>query len=82
VLAAHNGYLYVMGGNASSGALNDVRARPVSFAGKKVCIECHTDVPDKQKGGKVYLLHFESLLRKFFLDPFSLLCPCPCSSRS
>ena len=39
-------------GHYRSGAINDVRARPASFAGKQVCIECHTDVPDKQKGGK------------------------------
>lgn len=39
-------------GHYRTGAIEENRKRPASFAGKKVCIECHADVPDKQKGSR------------------------------
>lgn len=37
-------------GHFRTGALAENRARPVTFAGRKACVECHTDVAEKQKG--------------------------------
>ena len=39
-------------GHYRAGALDANRARPVSFAGRTACIECHSDVPDAMKGGR------------------------------
>ncbi len=39
-------------GHYRSGALADNRSRPVVFAGKKACLECHTDVEEAQKGSR------------------------------
>ena len=39
-------------GHYRTGAIEANRVRAASFGGKKVCIECHADVPDKQKGSK------------------------------
>jgi Cytochrome c554 and c-prime len=47
-------------GHFRTGAIEANRLRPASFAGKKVCIECHTDVPDKQKGGKHAAINCEA----------------------
>ncbi len=39
-------------GHYRAGALADVAARPVSFAGRAACEECHTDVAEARKGSK------------------------------
>ena len=38
-------------GHYRAGALDDNRAHAVAFAGRAACVECHSDVPDAQKGG-------------------------------
>lgn len=38
-------------GHYRTGALADNRARPIAFAGRAACIECHSDVEDLRKGG-------------------------------
>lgn len=35
-----------------AGALKDVAARPIAFAGHDVCAECHTEIVDQRKGTK------------------------------
>ena len=39
-------------GHYRKGALDDVRKRTPVYAGKKACVECHTDVPEQQKGSR------------------------------
>ena len=39
-------------GHYRLGALADAAARPVSFAGRAACEECHSDVVDARKGSK------------------------------
>jgi hypothetical protein len=39
-------------GHYRAGALADNRARPIVFAGRAACGECHTDQRDELKGGK------------------------------
>jgi predicted CXXCH cytochrome family protein len=39
-------------GHYRADALEENRARPVSFAGRAACVECHADVPDAMKGGR------------------------------
>lgn len=39
-------------GHFRAGALDDNGARPMSFAGRAACEDCHTDVVDARKGGK------------------------------
>ena len=39
-------------GHYRPGALADVAARPVSFAGRLACADCHDDVAGKLHGGK------------------------------
>jgi hypothetical protein len=39
-------------GHFRAGALDDNRARPLVFAGRAACVECHSDVADSQKGGR------------------------------
>jgi hypothetical protein len=39
-------------GHYRAGALADVRKRPVAFAGRATCVECHTEEGDALKGGK------------------------------
>lgn len=34
------------------GALDDARARPLAFAGRAACEECHSDVVEARKGSK------------------------------
>jgi hypothetical protein len=41
-----------MYGHYRAGALDDVRARPVAFAGAGACTDCHSDVVDAKKAGK------------------------------
>jgi hypothetical protein len=39
-------------GHYRVGALADNRGKPVKFAGKKACLECHTDVEEALKGSR------------------------------
>jgi len=39
-------------GHYRAGALEENRTRPVAFAGRAACVECHSDVPDAMKGGR------------------------------
>jgi hypothetical protein len=39
-------------GHYRAGALEENRTRPVAFAGRAACVECHADVPDAMKGGR------------------------------
>lgn len=39
-------------GHYRSGALADNRGKQVVFAGRKACLECHTDVEEAQKGSR------------------------------
>lgn len=38
-------------GHYRAGALDDARTRPVSFAGRAKCVECHADAAEAAKGG-------------------------------
>lgn len=38
-------------GHFRPGALDDNRARPVSFAGAVACLDCHPDVAEEKSGG-------------------------------
>jgi len=39
-------------GHYRAGALEDNRAKPIQFSGRKACEECHSDVADSRKGSK------------------------------
>ena len=39
-------------GHYRAGALEENRARPLAFAGRGACVECHSDVPEAMKGGR------------------------------
>lgn len=39
-------------GHYRSGALKDNMSKPVVHAGRKACLECHTDVEEAQKGSR------------------------------
>ena len=39
-------------GHYRAGALEENRARPVAFAGRAACVECHADAADAAKGGR------------------------------
>ena len=39
-------------GHYRAAALEENRDRPVSFAGRAACVECHSDVTDAMKGGR------------------------------
>jgi hypothetical protein len=41
-----------MYGHYRPGALDDVRARPLHFAGRAACADCHTDVVAEREGSK------------------------------
>jgi hypothetical protein len=47
-------------GHYRAGALEENRARPVSFAGRAACVECHSDVPDVARGGPHEGIHCEA----------------------
>lgn len=47
-------------GHYRAGAIEANRARPISFAGRAVCLECHSDVPEAMKGGKHEGVHCEA----------------------
>jgi hypothetical protein len=36
-------------GHYRAGALDDARARPITFAGQAACVECHSDIGDLRK---------------------------------
>jgi len=38
-------------GHYRAGALDDVRAHPVAYAGRSACLECHPDAAEAAKGG-------------------------------
>jgi hypothetical protein len=38
-------------GHYRAGALDDSRRRPVAYAGRAACADCHTDVPEAMAGG-------------------------------
>src|SRR5512141_1752826 len=39
-------------GHYRAGSLEENRARPVAFAGRAACVDCHSDVADAAKGGR------------------------------
>ena len=47
-------------GHYRAKALEENRARPVAFAGRAACVECHSDVPDAMKGGPHAGVHCEA----------------------
>jgi hypothetical protein len=47
-------------GHYRAGAIEENRARPVSFAGRAACVECHADVPDVMKGGRHQAIRCEA----------------------
>ncbi len=49
VLIPHDFGVY---GFFRAGALDDARARPVSFAGEAACVDCHNTVADERRAGK------------------------------
>lgn len=62
-------------GHYRAGALADNRARPISFAGRAACGECHTDKKDEIAGGKHATVGCESChghLAKHAADPSDL----------
>ena len=62
-------------GHYRGGALADVRSKPVVYAGRAACVECHTEEGDRLKGGKHKGIGCESChgaLAKHAADPSSL----------
>jgi predicted CXXCH cytochrome family protein len=47
-------------GHYRAGAIEENRVRPVAFAGRSACVECHSDVPDAMKGGRHAAVHCEA----------------------
>lgn len=47
-------------GHYRAGAIEENRVRPVSFAGRAACVECHSDVPDAMGGGPHAAVRCES----------------------
>ena len=47
-------------GHYRAGALADNRGRPITFAGRAACLDCHSDVPDAMKGSHHEHLSCES----------------------
>lgn len=39
-------------GHYRAGALEDNRARPLTFAGRAACLDCHDDIAETKKAGK------------------------------
>ena len=39
-------------GHFRAGALDDVRAHPVKYAGAATCVQCHTDIAEQRAQGK------------------------------
>jgi hypothetical protein len=62
-------------GHYRGGALADVRSKPVVYAGRAACVECHTDEGDRWKGGKHKGIGCEAChgaLAKHAADPSAL----------
>jgi hypothetical protein len=47
-------------GHYRAGALDDARARPLAFAGRAACMECHSDAADAAKGSGHARVHCEA----------------------
>lgn len=47
-------------GHYRAGALDDARARGLTYAGRAACIECHADAADAAKGGGHAAVHCEA----------------------
>lgn len=47
-------------GHYRAGAIEENRVRPVAFAGRAACLECHSDVPDAMKAGRHAAIHCEA----------------------
>jgi hypothetical protein len=39
-------------GHYRAGALDDVRSRPITFAGQAACSECHSDIAESRKASR------------------------------
>lgn len=62
-------------GHYRAGALADNASRPIAFAGKPACLDCHSDVQDAQKGSKHARLSCETChgpLARHAADPEKL----------
>ncbi len=62
-------------GHYRGGALADVRAKAVVYAGRAACVECHTEEGERWKGGKHHGIGCETChgaLGKHAADPSSL----------
>jgi len=51
---------YGLLGAYRAGAIDQVQARPITYAGQLACMECHTDVADTRKGNAHALVSCES----------------------
>ena len=47
-------------GHYRAGALDDARARGLTYAGRAACVECHADAADAAKGGGHAAVHCEA----------------------
>ncbi len=47
-------------GHYRPGALDDIRQRPITFAGQKACVECHSDVAETRAPGRHARISCES----------------------
>ena len=62
-------------GHYRSGAIDDVRARPIAYAGQKACADCHSDVVDLRAQARHVGIACESChgpLAKHAADPEQL----------
>jgi len=63
-------------GHYRADALEDIRARPVAFAGHKACEDCHEDVVQMKTAGKHAIVNCEAChgaLKKHVEDPASVV---------
>jgi hypothetical protein len=61
-------------GHYRAGALDDNRARPIAYAGRKACEDCHSEVVAARKGSRHSIIGCESChgpLAKHASDPSS-----------
>jgi hypothetical protein len=47
-------------GHFRAGALDDIRAQPIAFAGRPTCETCHSEVPEVLNAGKHAKIHCEA----------------------
>jgi hypothetical protein len=62
-------------GHYRAGAIDDVRAKPIAYAGQKACAECHVDVVDTRAAARHKAIACESChgpLAKHAEDPAQL----------